>query len=224
MLPFGSLDRSPSTFWSLLDMTPRLLARSLLTLLLSCAALSAFAQTESPDALVKNVSTDVLATIKADPSIQSGDLDKVTALVNTKILPYFDFARMTQSATGPRWNDATAQQKTDLEEQFKLLLIRVYAGALERARDRDIAVKPLRAPPTGGQTVVSTEVVGRGEPIKLDFRLAQTGTTWKVVDMNVGGVWLVDNYRTTFAQQIQSGGIDGLIATLKQKNQGPARS
>jgi phospholipid transport system substrate-binding protein len=178
----------------------------------------AFAQAEPPDALVKRASSDVLATIQADSSIQAGDINKIVALVDTKILPYFDFEKMTASAAGPHWKDATADQKKALEEQFKILLIRVYSGALSQARGRSIELKPTRDPGTADSAVVRTQVTGRGDPIELDFRLAREDASWKIYDMNVGGVWLVDNYRSTFSQEIANGGIDNLIAKLSEKN------
>jgi phospholipid transport system substrate-binding protein len=178
----------------------------------------ASAQAEAPDALVKRVSSDVLDAVKADPSIQAGDVSKIVALVDAKILPVFDFERMTASAAGPRWRDATPEQKKGLQEQFKILLIRVYSGALAQARDRAIELKPLRDALTEPTVVVRTQVTGRGDPVELDFRLARADTTWKIYDMNVGGVWLVDNYRSTFSQEIAAGGFDGLIAKLSEKN------
>jgi phospholipid transport system substrate-binding protein len=185
---------------------------------------SAWAQAEAPDALVKRVSTDVLDAVKADPSIQAGDVGAIVALVNTKILPYFDFERMTASAAGPAWRTATPEQKAALQEQFKILLIRVYSGALSRARDRTIALKPMRDAATDPEVIVRTEVRGNGDPVELDFRLYRTASGWRIYDMNVGGVWLVENYRSTFAQEIDSGGIDGLVAKLIEKNRAAARS
>lgn len=150
----------------------------------SCAfATAASAQAEAPDALVRRVSSDVLATVKADRSIQAGDVDRIVALVNDKILPFFDFERMTASAVGPRWNDATPAQKQALQEQFKILLVRVYAGALAQARDRTIELKPMRDAVTDPQVVVRAEVRGSGEPVELDFRLVQAGSSWRIYDM-----------------------------------------
>lgn len=179
---------------------------------------SAMAQTEAPDAFVKRASTDVLEAIKADPSIQAGDVNKIVALVDAKILPFFDFERMTAAASGPHWTEATPTQKKALEEQFKILLIRVYSGALAQAHGRSIATKPPSAGPTDTQVVVRSQVVGRGDPIELDFRLGRANAEWKIYDMNVGGVWLVDNYRSTFSQEIAAGGIDSLIGKLTEKN------
>ena len=195
-----------------------MIRRLLAGLAVALAATSAHAQSEPPDALVKRVSSDVLEAVRADPSIQAGDIGRIVALVDTKILPYFDFERMTAAAAGPRWRDATPEQKTRLQEQFKILLVRVYSGALAQARDRTIALRPAAAQSGDAQVVVRTQVVGRGDPINLDFRLAREAADWKIDDMNVGGVWLVDNYRSTFSQEIAAGGIDGLIAKLAEKN------
>ena len=197
-----------------------LLSTFVLTL---CGAATASAQAEAPDALVKRVSTDVLDAVKADPSIQAGDVNRIVALVNDKILPNFDFERMTASAAGPGWRNATPEQKKGLEQQFEILLIRVYSGALSQARDRSIQLRPFRDAVTDPQVVVRTQVVGQGDPVELDFRLARADNTWKIFDMNVGGVWLVDNYRSTFSQEITNGGMDGLIAKLADKNKDAAR-
>jgi phospholipid transport system substrate-binding protein len=199
---------------------------SFLATFLTAASIApaAYAQIEAPDALVKRVSTDVLDSVKADPSIQAGDVDRIVALVDDKILPNFDFDRMTASATGPRWNEATPEQKKALETQFEMLLIRVYSGALADARDRTITLRPFRGRVTDPEVVVRTEVTGGGDPIELDFRMVREDATWKITDLNVGGVWLVDNYRSTFAQEITNGGIAGLIARLKEKNQAKLRS
>jgi phospholipid transport system substrate-binding protein len=179
---------------------------------------SALAQVEAPDALVKRVSTDVLDAVRADPTIQPGNVGKVVDLVDAKILPSFDFARMTASAVGPRWNDATAEQKASLEEQFKILLVRAYSGALSQARDRTVEIQPLRSALADSQVVVKTIVRGGREPVGLDFRLFNEGTAWKITDVNVGGLWLVENYRGSFAQEITNGGIDGLIGKLGERN------
>jgi phospholipid transport system substrate-binding protein len=198
-----------------------LIRRLLAFLPLFIAALTpmvANAQIEPPDALVKRVSTDVLDAVKADPSIRAGDVNSIVALVDAKILPNFDFERMTESAAGPAWRSATPTQRKDLQEAFKTLLIRVYSGALSQARGRAIALKPLRAAPTDREVIVRTEVTGKGDQIELDFRLELMDAGWRIYDMNVGGVWLVENYRSTFAQEILSGGIDGLIGKLNEKN------
>lgn len=176
------------------------------------------AQTESPAALVKRVSTDVLTAVNADASIRSGDVDRIVALVDVKVVPSLDFARMTATAVGPRWAEATAEQQAALQQGFKTLLIRVYSGALAQAKDRTIEVRPLADTPTPSEVVVKTDVRGRGDPVELDFRLENAAAGWRIHDLNVGGVWLVENYRGSFSQAIASGGIDGLIAALNAKN------
>lgn len=183
---------------------------------------AAFAQSEAPDALVKRVSSDVLDAVRADPTIQPGNVGRVVELVDAKILPSFDFERMTASAVGPRWNDATPAQKASLQEQFKILLVRAYAGALAQARDRTVEIQPLRSGSTDPQVVVKTIVKGGREPVGLDFRLFNEGAAWKITDVNVGGLWLVENYRGNFAQEIASGGIDGLIGKLSDRNKSVA--
>ena len=186
----------------------------------SAAAPVAHAADEAPDALIKRLSTDVLDSIKADKTIQSGDVKKIVGLVDTKIMPNVNFQRMTASAVGPSWRQATSEQQKKLQDEFKTLLVRTYSGALAQVTsDQAITVKPMRSSPDDTDVVVRTEVKGRGDPIQLDYRLEQTASGWKVYDINVLGVWLVDTYRSQFAQEINAKGIDGLIATLTARNQ-----
>jgi phospholipid transport system substrate-binding protein len=195
-------------------------------LLVLVAAPAAFAADEAPDALIKRLSTDVLDTIKADKSLQSGNLPQVIALVDSKIMPNVDFQRMTASATGPAWRKATPEQQKRLQDEFKILLVRTYAGALAQVSDQEVAMKPLRASPEDKELVVRTEIRGRGEPIQLDYRLVKTpsqGAGWKIYDLNVLGVWLVDTYRGQFAQEINARGMDGLITTLAERNKANAK-
>jgi len=173
---------------------------------------------KAPDALIKEVSTDVLETLKADKSYKQGDVAKITALVDTKVMPYVDFQRMTASAVGRYWRQATPEQQKGLQDQFKLLLVRTYSGALAQVSDQTVELKPMRGTPTDTEVVVKTEIKGRGDPIQLDYRLEQTPAGWKIYDVNVLGVWLVENYRNSFSQEISSGGIDGLIAKLVARN------
>jgi phospholipid transport system substrate-binding protein len=186
------------------------------------AAGLAFAADEAPDAMIKRLSGDVLDAIKADKSIQGGDLTKVITLVDTKIMPNVNFQRMTASAVGPAWRQATPEQKQKLQEEFKVLLVRTYAGALAQVSDQDIVVRPLRAAADDKEVVVRSEVRGRGEPVQLDYRLEKTpgdGAGWKIYNLNVLGIWLVETYRSQFAQEINAkGGLDGLIAALAQRN------
>ena len=176
---------------------------------------------ESPDVLVKRLSSDVLDTIKADKSIKAGDIDKIMQLVDSKIMPNVNFLRMTASAVGPAWRQATPEQQKRLEDAFKTLLVRTYAGALDQVSDQTVVVRPFRGSPDDKEVLVRTEVKGSGDPVQLDYRLERTpgeAGGWKIYNINVLGVWLVDTYRTQFAQQINAKGIDGLIAALEARN------
>jgi phospholipid transport system substrate-binding protein len=202
-----------------------LLASALAVLTLAAMPLARAAD-EAPDVWIKRLSTDVLDTIKADKSLQSGNLAKIIALVDSKIMPNVDFLRMTASAAGPAWRKATPEQQKSLQDEFKILLVRTYAGALSQVSDQEVALKPLRASPDDKEVVVRTEIRGRGEPVQLDYRVQKTpgqGAGWKIYDLNVMGVWLVETYRGQFAQEINAKGMDGLIATLAERNKANAR-
>jgi phospholipid transport system substrate-binding protein len=180
---------------------------------------------EAPDALVKRLTTDVLQQIKSDKSIKAGDINKIMQLVDTKIMPNVNFQRMTASAVGPKWREATPEQQKRLQEEFKLLLVRTYAGALDQVTDQEVAVRPFRGSPDDKEVLVRTEVRGGGEPVQLDYRLEKTpgeAGGWKIYNLNVLGIWLVDTYRTQFTQEINSKGIDGLIAALAARNKAGA--
>ncbi|QCB48706.1 ABC transporter substrate-binding protein [Hydrogenophaga sp. PAMC20947] len=181
-----------------------------------------FAADEAPDALVQRVSGQVMDTIKADAAIQGGDVGRIVTLVDTKIMPHVNFSRMTSSAVGRFWRQATPEQQKALQAEFKLLLVRTYAGALGEVKDQSLSFRPSRFRPEDTDVVVRSEVRGRGEPIQLDYRLEKTSEGWKIYDLNVLGIWLVDTYRSQFAQEINSKGIDGLIATLAQRNKAAA--
>jgi phospholipid transport system substrate-binding protein len=190
---------------------------------LSLAALGAQAQGKAPDALIKEVSSDVLDTVKADKTIQAGDVRRVITLVDQKVLPYVDFQRMTSSAVGRYWRQATPEQQKRLQDEFKLLLVRTYSGALAQvSSEQTVELKPMRSQPTDPEVVVRTEIRGKGDPIQLDYRLAKAGDGWKIYDVNVMGVWLVENYRNSFAQEIGANGIDGLIAKMAERNKAAA--
>ncbi len=207
-------------------MNRRHLLASFLTVLTVAATPWARGADEAPDVWIKRLSTEVLDTIKADKSLQSGNLPKVVALVDAKIMPNVDFQRMTASAAGPAWRRATPEQQKSLQDEFKILLVRTYAGALSQVSDQEIALKPLRASAEDKEVVVRTEIRGRGEPVQLDYRLQKTpgqGAGWKIYDLNVMGVWLVETYRGQFAQEINAKGIDGLIASLAERNKANAR-
>ena len=196
-----------------------LLTATLSLALLGAAPFVRAQQVEAPDALIKRVSAEVLDNIKTDKAVKAGDLTKVLALVDSKIMPNVNFTRMTASAVGRNWRQATPEQQKKLQDEFKILLIRTYSGALAQVSDQSVNVKPLRAAPEDTEVVVRTEVLGRGDPIQLDYRMEKTATGWKIYDLNVLGVWLVETYRTQFAQEISAKGVDGLIASLVQRNQ-----
>lgn len=189
------------------------------------AVLPAWAADEAPDALVKRLSTEVLNTIKADASIKAGDVNKIMVLVDSQIMPNVNFQRMTASAVGPAWRQATPEQRTRLQQEFKSLLVRTYAGALDQVSDQEVAIRPFRGSADDKEVLVQSEIRGRGDPIQLDYRLEKTpgqGYGWKVYNLNVMGVWLVETYRTQFSQEISSKGIDGLIASLAARNKANA--
>jgi phospholipid transport system substrate-binding protein len=180
---------------------------------------SANASLSTPDVLVKTLSEDVLASIRKDPSLQSGDVSRLNALVDEKILPHVNFEKMTRLAVGRSWREATPEQRQSLTREFRTLLVRTYAGAVSAARDYQVQMKPFRAEPTETDVTVRTQAVpARGEPIQLDYRLEKTGGGWKIYDVNVLGIWLVENYRNTFAGEVSRGGIDGLIKSLAERN------
>jgi phospholipid transport system substrate-binding protein len=200
----------------------RLLTGSLSLALLVSAPLVRAAADEAPDALIKRVSAEVLDTIKSDKAVQAGDMSKVIALVDSKVMPNVNFTRMTASAVGRNWRQATPEQKARLQEEFKILLVRTYSGALSQVKDQRLSVKPLRAAEAETEVLVRTEVLGRGDPVQLDYRMEKTASGWKIYDLNVLGVWLVETYRTQFAQEINAKGVDGLIASLSQRNKSNA--
>ncbi len=199
----------------------RLAAAALGALALAAAAPWARAADEAPDAMIQRLSNEVLNIIKTDPALQNGDIERVMGVVDSKIMPNVNFRRMTASATGPSWRKATPEQREKLQQEFKALLVRTYAGALKQVGDQTVEVQPMRGAATDKEVVVRTLVRGRGDPVQLDYRLEQTpgqGSGWKIYDLNVLGVWLVDNYRPQFAQQINAGGVDALIGSLVERN------
>jgi phospholipid transport system substrate-binding protein len=210
-------------------MKRRFLGRLAAAVLVASATLGglplAHAADEAPDVMIKRLSDEVLGVIKTDKSVQSGDMARISALVDSKIMPNVNFARMTASAVGPAWRQATPEQQKRLQDEFKTLLLRTYSGALTQVADESVSVKPLRAQPTDTEVVVRTEIRGRGDPIQLDYRLEKTpgqGTGWKIFNLNVLGVWLVETYRSQFAQEINAKGVDGLIASLTERNRSNA--
>ncbi len=177
---------------------------------------------QTPDALVQQVSTEVLDAAKADKSIQAGDLKKISALVDAKVMPYVNFERMTAKTIGPHWNRATPEQKQKLQEEFRVLLLRTYAGALSQVKDQTVQVKPLRDMSDPTNVLVKSEIRGKGTPIQLDYRLEKAGDGWKIWDVNVSGLWLVTTYQGQFKPVLSSSGIDGVIKMLVDLNKGAA--
>jgi phospholipid transport system substrate-binding protein len=179
----------------------------------------ASAQDLTPDALVKTVTQDVIAVIKQDKEIQAGNQKKTIALVEEKVLPHFNFTRMTALAMGVNWRKATPEQQQALVNEFRTLLVRTYSTALSAYRNQVIEVKPLRAKPDDADVMVRSEVKQSGtEPVTLDYSMEKTPNGWKVYDVAVGGVSLVTTYRDTFANEVRNVGVDGLIKALAEKN------
>ena len=190
---------------------------AVVTVAMLAAGMVRAADTEAPDALVKRVSLEVVDAAKASAA-DATDPRRMSALVDAKIMPHVDFARMTAAAVGRAWRQATPEQQERLQDEFKGMLVRTYSGALSQVRDQTITVKPLRAGADDTEVVVRTLVKGGGEPIPVDYRLAKGTAGWKIFDLNVMGVWVVDTYRGQFAAEISAHGIDGLIATLSERN------
>jgi phospholipid transport system substrate-binding protein len=213
-------------------MKPFLHRRTFFGWALCVALMSAFAvpatqaAEESAEMFIKRVSSDILDAIKADKSVRTGDISKIITLVDQRVMPHVNFLRMTASAVGPAWRQATPEQQKRLQEEFKTLLVRTYSGALTQVNDQAIVVKPVRAAPEDKEVLVRTEVRGKGDPLQLDYRVEKTadGASWKVYNMNVLGIWLVENYRSQFAQEINAKGVDGLIASLADRNKTNARA
>ncbi|OIQ66021.1 putative phospholipid-binding protein MlaC precursor [mine drainage metagenome] len=182
------------------------------------------ADTVTPPQLIESMSNDIIHDVQQDPKLRSGDPQVVVQFVEQKILPNLDFQKITQSAVGRYWREATPTQRTVLEQQFKQLLVYTYAGAIKQIKDQKVKLLPYREPADATNVTVRTRVINNGEPIQLDYRLEKTPQGWKITDVNVMGIWLVDNYRSVFAQEIGQKGIDGLIATLQQKNQALAQA
>ena len=192
---------------------------SIATALISFSALAQNAlDAATPDGLIKTIVTDVMVSVKADPEIQKGNIPRVVELVEKKIVPYTDMRRTTQLAMGRNWSKATPEQQNQLIIEFKNLLIRTYSGALSQLRDQTVQYKPLRSSPSDTDVIVRTVVIGKSDPIPLDYRLEKTNEGWRVYDVNIMGAWLIEAYRNQFANQISQNGIDGLIKFLQERN------
>ena len=172
----------------------------------------------TPDGMIKAVVSEVMASVKADPEIQKGNIPRIVELVEKKIVPNTDMRRTTEMAMGVNWKKASAEQQTQLTQEYKTLLMRTYSGAISQLRDQTVQFKPLRAAPDDKEVIVRTVVLGRGDPVPLDYRLEKTATGWKVYDMNIMGVWLIEAYRNQFTNQISQNGIEGLIKFLQDRN------
>jgi phospholipid transport system substrate-binding protein len=199
------------------------LIKQLITAATLAISASAFAAAptgnEAPDVLVKRISQEVIDTAKADKDIQAGNQKKVMDLVETKILPYVDFQRMTSLAAGRFWREATPEQQKLLTAEFRTLLVFTYSGALSQIKNETVEFKPMRADPADQEVEVrSSVVVQRGEPVQLNYRLAKGPNGWKIFDINVLGAWLVETYKGNFAAEIGKTGIDGLIKALAERN------
>ena len=203
-------------------------ATAVLLAALACGAVPAAAAADTPaaaadvapDTMILNTSIEVLDAIRNDQAIKAGDFDRVQKLVNERILPKVDFDKMTRLSVGRAWRGATPEQRASLTDQFRLLLMRTYSGALSKVSDQKVRLRPSRGQENASDVIVRTQVVpSQGDPIELDYRMEKTESGWKIYDLNILGVWLVENYRNEFAQSLGQGGVDNLIQVLTQKNQ-----
>ncbi|MFZ4757255.1 MAG: MlaC/ttg2D family ABC transporter substrate-binding protein [Burkholderiaceae bacterium] len=173
----------------------------------------------APDEFIRALSTQIIDRIRADADLRNGDLRKLSQFVDETVLPNVNFERMTALAVGRNWRQATPEQQKQLMTEFRALLTRTYAGALSSVKDQSVRVKPMRAGADDTDVIVRSEIVqSRGEPIQLDYRLEKAGSGWRIYDLNVVGVWLVETYRNQFSQEINAKGIDGLIKSLADRN------
>ena len=199
-----------------------------LTLTAAVAAAPVHAQDADAQATVKTAVDDVLSTIKSDPELRGGNMTKVYQLVDQKIVPRADFKRTTQIAMGRFWNQASPEQQQQIQDGFKTLLIRTYAGALSNVKNQTVTYKPFRADPADTDVVGRSTVNNNGEPVALDYRMEKTANGWKVYDINISGLWLSETYKNQFADVIsKKGGVAGLVQFLDERNaqlaKGPAK-
>ena len=191
----------------------------------AAAPLAAIAADLAPDAMIQQLSDEVLNTLKTDQDIRSGDVSKVTSYVDRVVMPNVDFRRMMASAVGPRWREATPSQQQQLQDEFKTLLVRTYAGALKQVNDQTIRVRPVRMQPGDKEVLVRSEIVTRGEPIQLDYRLEKApgkGMGWRIYNLNVMGIWMVETYREQFQNELKANGVQGLIDSIVARNKANA--
>lgn len=180
---------------------------------------------EAPDALIKRISTEVLETAKTDKEIQRGNMQRVLEVVEDKVFPHVNFQRMTALAAGRHWREASPEQRKQLTDEFRSLLVYTYSGAIAQVKDERIEFRPSRFSPSDTDVEIRTQIIqSRGEPLPLSYRLHQTPDGWKIYDVNVLGAWLVETYRGNFNTEIGRGGIDGLIKSLSERNQRLAAS
>lgn len=199
-------------------MFKRLLLPFIAAFAMAGAAMAQSPDTSTPDGLIKALVEDVMATVKADKEMQAGSIPKITALVEQKILPNANFQKTTQIAMGRNWAKATPEQQKQIVEEFKMLLIRTYAGAVSQIRDQTVQFRPFRAAPEDTEVTVRTQVINKGEPIQMDYRLEKTPQGWKVYDINVLGAWLTEAYKGSFNTIASQQGIEGVIKTLQDRN------
>ena len=187
----------------------------------TAAATAAPTAVQAPDVLIRDLSNDVLETIRKDPTLQSGDVTRINKLIDDKVLPVVNFEKMTRLAVGRGWRSATPEQRAALTREFRTLLVRTYSGAVSAAKDYQVKLQPLRMKPDDTDVLVRTSVVpSRGDAVQLDYRLEKSDAGWKIYDINVLGVWLVENYKNQFSAKINADGVDGLIKQLMQQNAG----
>jgi phospholipid transport system substrate-binding protein len=180
----------------------------------------AYAATVAPDVLARSVTDEVIGVLQQDKDIQAGNQKKARELIETKVAPHFDFAGMTQLAMGRNWSAASVEQRKALTSEFRALLLQTYTASLQLFRDQKIEYRPLKLAATDTDVVVRSQVrhSGGGEPMHIDYGMEKTGDHWKVYNVKIGGISLVESYRSTFNAEIQKNGVDGLIKTLREKN------
>ena len=189
-----------------------------------CAAQALALAETAADAFVLQLSTEVIDAVKSDQAIQAGDVARIRSLVDSKVVPHVNLQRMVVKSVGPPWRSASPEQQKRLTEEFKTYLINTYAGALTQVKDQSVKLRPLRTGANPNEVVVGTDVVNKGEPLQLDYRLEKAGDTWKIYDFNVVGLWATDSFRNQFARDLSAGGIDALIDRLTEKNKSLAAS
>ncbi len=198
----------------------RLLNRWMTGLLVGLMSSVVFAQaTAAPDELIRTVTQGVLDQIRSDRSLQTGSIERLNTLVDQRVMPYVNFQRMTALAVGRNWRQATPDQQQQLMTEFRRLLLLTYADAVRQVTDTTIQIRPMRSKPDDDEVIVRTQVLRPGkEAIQLDYRLEKSGASWKIFDLNILGLWLVEHYRNQFTQVVGASGINGLIQSLQDKN------